>query len=641
MPTRLKTADVITPLQPHQQRVVDRISSPDQPGLVVAHGLGSGKTLSSIAAAESLGLPTAVLVPSSLRANYEKELAKHVTDPAATYDISSLQRAARAGVVPEGDFLIVDEAHRLRDPSTKSNKAVAAAEAKKRLLLTGTPLYNRPTDLAALVNLAAGERVLPVSPGEFANKYLGEKTVDPGWFARNFKGITPGTVPFVKNKKELKQKLRQWVDYHENALEGFPERRETVIETEMGPKQRAIYKSVLGTAPAWLRYKIENKLPLTKQESKDLNAFANAVRQVAVSPGGFDVTLDSLGAARHSPKLQQAFNNFNQALQANPNHKAVIYSNYLNAGLRPYAALLDQAGIPYGQFTGEMKKSERDQMVKDFNNNKIKALLVSSAGGEGLDLKGTRQIQVLDPHWNKEKLEQVIGRGIRYKSHEHLPEDQRNVAVEHYVSVNEKPGMLRKLLGEKRPGSIDEYLRQLSAEKDLVNTQIRNLLLDKREEPMRKAASHSVDSDNHRMGVSDALRSLGMHTPRRVKELHEREASGSTDPLTLSMLADYGIKSAKDHAHPDDREVLERHLDDIGIALMASPIAGELVSSGLEAVPYKPISSTGTALRNFIGKESPWGHSNLRELLGLALVAPSVTHAIADKFTPTDETSAS
>ena len=72
-----KAASVTTELQPHQQRVVDRMQDDDQRGLIVAHGLGSGKTLTSIAVADALGLPADVVVPASLRANYMKEVQKH------------------------------------------------------------------------------------------------------------------------------------------------------------------------------------------------------------------------------------------------------------------------------------------------------------------------------------------------------------------------------------------------------------------------------------------------------------------------------------------------------------------------------------------------------------------------------------
>jgi superfamily II DNA/RNA helicase len=122
-----------------------------------------------------------------------------------------------------------------------------------------------------------------------------------------------------------------------------------------------------------------------------------------------------------------------------------------------------------------MKKKERDQLILDYNANKIKALLLSSAGGEGLDLKGTRQIQVLDPHFNEDKIRQIIGRGVRYKSHTHLPEDQRNVLIERYLSKN-RPTFWNKLTGGNKDTTAEEYLDQLSKEKLRLNDQVIELL---------------------------------------------------------------------------------------------------------------------------------------------------------------------
>jgi N12 class adenine-specific DNA methylase len=64
----VKLSEIQTKLQPHQQRVVDRLQQSDQPGLVVIHGLGSGKTLSSIAAQDALGLDATTVVPAALQA---------------------------------------------------------------------------------------------------------------------------------------------------------------------------------------------------------------------------------------------------------------------------------------------------------------------------------------------------------------------------------------------------------------------------------------------------------------------------------------------------------------------------------------------------------------------------------------------
>lgn len=473
-----KLAVVTTPLQAHQQRVVDRIR--EQPGLVVAHGMGSGKTLTSIAAGEDLGGTARVVVPASLQDNYKKELLKHRGQPhGANFEVESLQRAGRRGKVQKSDTLIIDEAHRLREGSGAASRTISKAQAKKRLLLTGTPFYNHPHDIAPLVNIAAGEKVLPADRDAFENRFVENVAERPGFIARNLRGIERGEVKGLKNKEELQKILQKWVDYHENTQEGFPERRDTVVETPMSSRQHELYTHLMGTAPANIRYKIKRGLPPTKREAGDLNAFLTGVRQVSVSPGGFEKDLSPEQAAADSGKVQEAVKRLQDRLTKDPKHRAIVYSNFLEAGIDPYSAELKRRGIAHGRFTGVEDKTVRDQQVRDYNEGRLPVLMLSSAGGEGLDLKGTRQIQLLDPHFNREKLEQVVARGIRYQSHEHLDPTQRNVDVEHYVSTLREPGKLRKMMGKKRDVSTDEYLRQLSAEKEQLNEQARELLRPK------------------------------------------------------------------------------------------------------------------------------------------------------------------
>lgn len=464
-----------TALQPHQQRVVDRLSQDDQPGLVVIHGLGSGKTLTSIAAADALQRQTHAIVPASLQANYAKELLKHKAE--ITPDVSTLQGVTRRGGLPstDEDFLIVDEAHRLRETGTKAYQTVRDIPAAKRLLLTASPTYNRPSDIAALVNVAAGQRVLPADQRGFEERYVGEQRVDPGFMARVFRGIQPGSRPVLKNQKELGGILQKWTDYHENPTDtaDFPTRLDETIEVPMSDPQQDVYKTITGKAPAWIQYKIRKGLPPSKAESKDLNAFLTGARQAQLSPGVFQQGGAPEGSAT---KQQAAFDRFKAQLDANPDHRAVVYSNYLDAGLSPYRQLLDKNQIPYAAFTGDMKNRERAQAVKDYNEGKLRALLVSSAGGEGLDLKGTRQMQILEPHFNQEKLKQVIGRGIRYQSHAELPEDQRQVAVEQYLSTMPKRTGLKKFFLGDADTTADQYLHQMSQDKEQLNQQVHALL---------------------------------------------------------------------------------------------------------------------------------------------------------------------
>ena len=469
---RLKTAAVFTPLKPHQQRVVDRIKQEDQPGLVVAHGLGSGKTLTSIAAQDALNMDSEVVVPASLQANYKKELKKHVRGKHPKVQVLSMQNIARKKQPPTAPLMIVDEAHRAREASTNTFGTLAKNKSKKRLLLTGTPFYNRPADIAPLVNIAAGRSVLPNDREEFANRYIYQAQQKPGIIAR-LRGVKPGSTPIINpgRKKELKQTLNKWVDYYEGAKEGFPSVETQDVKVPMVDPQLEVYDTLMKKAPFWVRYKVRHGLPPTKQEAGDLNAFLGGARQVANTTAPYQTSEPA-----YSPKIDRAVAELQKQLAANPRAKAVVYSNYLAAGIDPYKQRLQKAGIPFGEFTGAMKKKERDALVRDYNENKIRALLLSSAGGEGLDLKGTRLMQILEPHWNQEKIRQVEGRGIRYGSHASLPPEEQKVLVQRFLATRPKKGILERI-GARSPGmGVDEYLTRMSQDKERLNYQFRELL---------------------------------------------------------------------------------------------------------------------------------------------------------------------
>lgn len=469
-----KCAALTTELQPHQTRVRDRIQN--QPGLVVAHGLGTGKTLSSIAAADALGMPTTVVVPAALQANYRKELAQHRTEQDTGIDITSLQRIARGKATPDlqNQLLVIDEAHRLREPSGSGRQVFNKLKTNKRLLLTASPIYNHPADLASLVNLASGQNLLPTDRRNFERAFTQTEVIQPGIYGR-LVGAQPAERKTLKNTKYLKGVLDKWVDFHESDNKNdFPTSDVKIIKVPMSEKQQDVNDALLLKAPLWVQYKIRKGLPPSKQEARQLNAFLGMQRQVSNSPQAYSEGMTIDEAVSHSPKIQQAAHNFMSSLQTNPNHKAVVYSNYLQSGLHPYKHILDKNKIPYGVFSGEMKKQERDQLVKDYNDNKIKALLISTAGAEGLDLKGTRQIQILDPHFNEEKINQIVGRGIRYKSHAHLPEPERHVSVERYISTNRPSSW--KILDTDKDMSADQYLHNAAQDKLNLNLQFKDLL---------------------------------------------------------------------------------------------------------------------------------------------------------------------
>jgi len=59
----------------------------------------------------------------------------------------------------------------------------------------------------------------------------------------------------------------------------------------------------------------------------------------------------------------------------------------------------------------------------------VKVILISQAAAEGLDFKNIRQVHILSPWYNLNRIEQIIGRGVRNLSHCDLPFENRNVEI--------------------------------------------------------------------------------------------------------------------------------------------------------------------------------------------------------------------
>jgi hypothetical protein len=86
------------------------------------------------------------------------------------------------------------------------------------------------------------------------------------------------------------------------------------------------------------------------------------------------------------------------------------------------------------------------------NGENVKVVIISVAGAEGLDFKNIRQVHILEPWYNMNLLEQIIGRAIRNCSHKNLPFSRRNVELYLYGST----------LSNEEIEAIDLYLYRLS-----------------------------------------------------------------------------------------------------------------------------------------------------------------------------------
>jgi SNF2 family DNA or RNA helicase len=462
--------------QEHQQRVADRLTT-DNPRMLLYHGLGTGKSLASILGAETakkkFNEDYGIVAPASLRENFSKEVNKFTTG--STPEIMSYTGLGLGKqFAQQPQTLIVDEAHRLRNPHSASSRAVAdtAARAKRLLLLSGSPIVNSPTDLASPLSMLTGQ---DISPQKFEEQFMGTEKVSPGFF-NSLRGIEPGERTVVKNEAALRRLLAGHVDYQPSKTPEGVSVNEEIVNVPLSAEQTKIQDAIRKKIPLQFLWKLDKEFPLSSEEVNKLNSFMTGLRQSSLSTQPFRADKDSLKAYEQSGKLQEAAKRLKEFLATDERKKAIIYSNFVGAGLNPYAAGLSQAKIPYGIFHGGIPVEARKKALNEYNAGKLRALLIGPAGAEGISTKGTNLIQLLDPHWHESRSNQAQGRGLRFDSHEGLPDELKNVLIQKYISASQEPGMIGKLLGSKRIRTGDEILSGLARGKEELNERFRQIL---------------------------------------------------------------------------------------------------------------------------------------------------------------------
>lgn len=110
----------------------------------------------------------------------------------------------------------------------------------------------------------------------------------------------------------------------------------------------------------------------------------------------------------------------------------------------------------------------------------IVLFMITSAGAEGISLKGVQYVHIMEPYWNPIRLEQVIGRARRICSHNELAPRERFVQVHMYITIF--PTDFKKFLDlqadivDGKPGTTDEYLINLASTKKIISTSINNCI---------------------------------------------------------------------------------------------------------------------------------------------------------------------
>jgi superfamily II DNA or RNA helicase len=369
------------------------------------------------AAARRKAKPALVVVPTSLVHNWINEVTRFAPGlRAASYtgqnrkDFRTYYDACDLIITTYGlirndleqiriyDFLyiILDESQLIKNPHSKTYKAVISLTAAHRLVLTGTPIENSLTDLWAQMNF--------LNPGLLGNyQFFNTHFVTPIEKSRNGKQMqTLRTLirPFV---------LRRTKD--EVALE-LPELTEQVVYCEMSDSQQLFYDT---------------------EKSKVRNLIFENIRDQGIEKSSF-IILQSLTklrqAANHpvilDPKYTEDSGKYDAVIDKIENliaegHKALIFSSFVQH-LDLYTSYCKLHSISYSLLTGNIPQYQRESIIERFESTRDIPLFFISikAGGFGLNLTAADYVFIIDPWWNPAVEAQAKSRAHRLGQEKHV-----------------------------------------------------------------------------------------------------------------------------------------------------------------------------------------------------------------------------
>lgn len=502
---------------PHQEAAVQKLFD-NRGRLILAHQMGSGKTLTSIYGFEKMrqskkAAKAIVVVPAGLRENFARSGVEKFTDssfqvvgsseeknrmsnyvrpeeidPNKTYTIVSYEQMRRdpVGMMQRtgADTIIADEFHKTRNDQSQVYRAMMQARqyASNFIGITASLINNEPGEIAKLLNLSEGGP--PISPRDFVSRFT--RTIGT---AQGFGGGKKRIIG-INNPEEFAMQVVPKVDYFETGdIPGAAMPRKDVknVYVPMSKEQYHLYQLALNKLGPVQEYISRRDPNITLKDADRVFTQLTQARQISnsVAMGRRDVSLDQ--SAERTPKVHKVLQDTAQHLQDKPDNSVVLYSNLIRGGVDVLSAGLKKAGIPHALFIGagteigdgKVTNVSRSQGVEDFKNGKVKVIVLSGAGAEGLDLKNATAFYSLDGHFNPERIMQAEARARRLGGQAHRPPEQRVVDVRRYQSVvptSEQPGLFGKMMGRATPQTTDEWAYNVAGRKFQTSRQFYNVL---------------------------------------------------------------------------------------------------------------------------------------------------------------------
>ena len=386
-------------------------------GGCLADDMGLGKTIQTLAllqkckeeqAAQNVHTTSLIVMPTSLIYNWINE-AKKFTPSLKIYTYTGTAREKDVRLFEDQDivittygitrvdadllsqmyfnYIILDESQNIKNPSSKSFKAVKQLKSKHKLILSGTPVENTVNDLWTQMSF--------INPG-----LLGTQA----FFQTDF------VQPIEKKKDEEKaQKLQVLIKpfvmrrTKEQVATELPPKTENLFYSEMSQQQADIYEKVKSEYRNELLKGLETGE--FKQSPIQMLQGLTKLRQIANHPYMVDDTYEG-----DSGKFEDVIHKLQSVVEAG--HKVLVFSQFVKQ-LDLYRKYFEANNIKYSYLDGAT--SNRGKVVEEFKAEKeLQIFLISiKAGGVGLNLTEADYVFILDPWWNPAVEQQAIDRTHR------------------------------------------------------------------------------------------------------------------------------------------------------------------------------------------------------------------------------------
>ena len=282
------------------------------------------------------------------------------------------------------DVIILDEAQQIKNPDAEVTRAVKSLHGKHRIVLTGTPLENKLSDLWSIVDFLNPGYLGSVA--EFKERYTGH----PKGAGLLSKKISPFMLRRVKSE----------------VAPQLPPKTEETIPIPLSAFQQDLYERELRVS----RKNLKGKSYL------EILAAITRLRQICCHPGLLPNHEKSIqlkgGSGDSSSKLSFLVDHLGELKEEG--HSALVFSQFTSMLAILEAKLIKQNFVIY-KITGETPVKKRSRIVDDFQNYKGPAVFLLSlkAAGTGLTLTKADYVFLYDPWWNPAVENQAIDRTHR------------------------------------------------------------------------------------------------------------------------------------------------------------------------------------------------------------------------------------